>query len=74
MTTQKQNPFEVVVGNIGTVYSGSNLMVATCKWAAYVKQSRADIGRAAGESVTLFHNGEIRREYIGTADICPTCY
>jgi len=56
--------FEVVVGNIGTVYSGNNYMQAECKYSAYVKQSRSNYGRAAGEPVTLFHNGEIRSEYI----------
>lgn len=61
------NPkFEVIVGNIGTVYSGNNYMQAQTKYSAYVKQSREEYGRAAGETVTLFHNGEIRSEYQGT--------
>jgi hypothetical protein len=57
--------FEVVVGNIGTVYSGNNYMQAQCEYTAYVKISRKGKGRAAGEPVTLFHNGEIRSEYAG---------
>ena len=58
--------FEVVVGNVGTVYAGNNYMVASCKFQAYVRQSKQNDGRPAGESVTLFHNGAIRHEYVGT--------
>lgn len=58
--------FQVIVGNIGTVYSGNNYMQAECKFSRYVKLSKANVGRAAGEPVTLMHNGEPRREYIGT--------
>jgi RNA-splicing ligase RtcB len=58
--------FEVVVGNIGTVYSGNNFMQAQTKYSTYVKQSHDEYGRAAGEPVTLFHNGDIRSEYAGT--------
>ena len=58
--------FEVIVGNVGTVYSGNNYMQAATKYSAYVKLSKANYGRVAGESVTLMHNGEIRSEYEGT--------
>jgi len=58
--------FEVIVGNIGTVYSGNNFMQAQTRYSSYVKDSRANRGRAAGEAVTLIHNGEIRCEYAGT--------
>lgn len=58
--------FEVVVGNIGTVYSGNNYMQAECCYFRYLKQSRKGEGRAAGESVVLFHHGEIKREHAGT--------
>ena len=60
--------FEVIVGNIGTVYSGSNFMVAQSKFSSYVKDSKANYGRAARESVTLMHNSKIRREHIGETD------
>ena len=60
--------FQVVVGNIGHVYDGNNFMQASCKYRAYIKASKADCGRAAGEPVTLFHNGEIRSEYFGTLE------
>ena len=59
------NKFQVVVGNIGQVYDGNNYMQASGKYRSYVKDSKANYGRAAGEPVTLFHNGEIRSEYFG---------
>lgn len=52
-----------MVGNIGTVYSGNNFMVASSKYSAYVKQSKANVGRAGSESVVMFHDGEVRYEY-----------
>ena len=58
--------FEVIVGNIGTVYAGNNYMRAMCTFSEYRKQSKAGYGRAAGEPVTLFHNGEIKMEHAGT--------
>lgn len=57
---------EIVVGNIGTVYSGNNRSVAMAKWNTYREQSREDSGRASGESVTWLKNGEIWREFIGS--------
>ena len=60
------NKFQVVVGNIGTVYDGNNYMQAQARYAAYVKASKSPHGRAAGEPVTLMHNGDIRCEYAGT--------
>jgi len=61
-----QSAFEVIVGNIGTVYRGSNFMQASCKFAEYVKQSKTGYGRARGEDVTLMHNGEPRKEHAGS--------
>lgn len=60
--------FQVIVGNIGIVYDGNNNMVAHHKFSFYVKDSKTNLGRSGGESVTLMHNGEIEREYIGTVD------
>ena len=64
------NNFQVIVGNIGTVYDGNNYMQAKCKYTSYVKASRANVGRAAGEPVTLLHNGDIRSEYMGEIAAC----
>lgn len=57
--------FEVIVGNIGTVYSGNNFMVASSKYNTYVKQAKAHHGRAAGEDVVLMHCGHVRLEHVG---------
>jgi hypothetical protein len=55
--------FQVVVGNIGHVYDGSNFMQAQATYSHYVKASKAGVGRAGNEPVTMFHRGEIRCEY-----------
>jgi hypothetical protein len=58
--------YEVIVGNVGRVYSGNNNMEAHKTWHHYVKLSKAGrSGRAAGESVVLMENGEIVREFEG---------
>lgn len=60
--------FEVIVGNIGTVHAGNNIVSADCKYKTYVKSSQSPYGRASGETVTLLKNGEIVKEYIGVVD------
>ena len=60
--------YEVIVGNIGTVYLGSSLMEANAAWGEYKRQSKANYGRAAGESVAFFKDGELVREFIGSVD------
>jgi hypothetical protein len=68
--------FQVVVGNIGTVYSGNQLRVALETYRDYRKLSKEERGRAGGEPVTLFHNNEIMREYIPEVgrevEVCST--
>lgn len=58
--------YEVIVGNIGTVHRGNNLMVACAKFQSHKKDSKANYGRAAGEPVTLMDRGEPKLEYAGT--------
>jgi len=58
-------PFSVVVGNVGHVWEGSNFAQACSQYSAWVKRSKANDGRCAGEPVTLFHHGKIRMEYFG---------
>lgn len=58
--------YTVVVGNIGTVYTGSNLRDARFEARLYVDRSKRRMGRAAGESVTVFQDDEIVDEYPGT--------
>lgn len=54
--------YDVIVGNVGTVYSGSDEAEARSKFDSYVGVSR---GRAAGEDVTLMRDGESIAEYVG---------
>lgn len=56
--------FSVVVGNVGTVYDGNDLAEAQRDYEAYCTASQRRQGRAAGEAVTLFANGEITAEYL----------
>ncbi len=58
--------FQVIVGNIGQVYIGKNKQIAKKDYADYVKFSKDRYGRASGEDVTLFEDGEPIREYYGT--------
>lgn len=58
--------YEVIVGNIGTVYSGNIIAEATRKYTTYVQQSRSGRGRAGGESVILMKDGEPIKEHFGT--------
>ena len=60
--------FQVIVGNIGTVYDGNNFLQAHSKFTSYVKLSKKDVGRASGETVTLMHDNEPRKEFIGKID------
>ncbi len=64
--------WEVTVGNIGTVYTG-NGRDAKRAFAAYRDSSKCAVGRAAGESVTLWKDGEPVKEYTGQLDIDAGC-
>jgi hypothetical protein len=59
--------YQVVCGNIGTVYDGNNQDLACRTYEDYVSDSKRGIGRAAGEDVCLFRSdGSILFEYQGT--------
>jgi lipoprotein-anchoring transpeptidase ErfK/SrfK len=58
--------YEVIIGNIGTVYSGKDGFEAFKRFQIYSGQSKGNYGRATGEDVTLMKNGEIRKEFIGS--------
>lgn len=60
---------EIVVGNIGMVYNGIHLGEAMRAYSVYRKQSMSGVGRAGGESVYWFKNGELYREFIGDNDV-----
>jgi len=59
------NNFEVLVGNIGTVLRTPCPVEARAIYEAYVQQSCSAFGRAAGEDVTLFRNGEFEAGFSG---------
>ena len=61
--------YEVIVGNIGTVYDGNDLAEANRKFDTYVEQSKSGRGRAGGEDVTIMTNGEPTREFEGSIGI-----
>lgn len=58
--------YQVIVSNVGTVYTGTSRAMAYHEWDTYRKASQAQYGRIAGESVTLMSDGEIIEEYQGT--------
>lgn len=55
--------YTVVVGNIGTVYSGNSARTARKTFNEYIDQSINRYGRASGEPVYLFSDGELDEEY-----------
>lgn len=57
--------YQVIVGNIGNVYEGQSYKTARAKFKEYVGQSKLNVGRAAGENVTMLSNDEIEDEFIG---------
>lgn len=60
--------YEVIVGNVGNVYYGGSKAAATKAFNEYVRQSKANRGRAGGESVTMMQDGEPIREHGGSED------
>lgn len=57
--------YEVIVGNIGRVYEGPSKTRAKETFYEYVKLSKHDYGRAAGESVIMLKDGFIYLEHKG---------
>lgn len=55
--------YTITVGNVGTVYSGYNRAEADRYFVHYRRESQYPRGRASGEPVTLFKDGEPVREY-----------
>lgn len=60
--------YTVIVGNIGTVYRGPCAHTARTLYSSYMGDSKANYGRASGESVYLFEDDEISRAYLGLND------
>lgn len=59
--------YEVIAGNVGTVYSGNSLTDAENAYGNYVFLSVQGNGRVQGEPVTLLVNGEPVQEHIPIA-------
>jgi len=57
--------YQVIVGNVGKVYDGSNEFVACQTYDEYVILSEQAAGRASGEDVTLILGDKIVREHVG---------
>ena len=63
MEDDEMSTYEVIVGNIGTTYSGPSAMVADAEFKYYKAASINGEGRASGESVVMMKNGEIVLEH-----------
>lgn len=57
--------WSVVVGNVGTTLVTQSEMEARKEFNAWRRLSIATQGRASGEDVMLFRDGDLVKEYIG---------
>ena len=58
--------YEVVVGNVGSVFHGKSRADAQKTYQSYVNSSKQQAGaRCFGEDVTLLVDGEIKHEHTG---------
>ncbi len=58
--------YQVIVGYIGTVFDGDDKETALIAYEDYVEISKTrERGKAYGEDVTLFEDGEPIKEYLG---------
>ena len=56
--------WEVIVGNIGTVYAGTNGFDALSLYNTYLGLSKRAYGRVANEPVVLVKDEEVHKEYV----------
>lgn len=54
--------YQVIVGNIGTVYSGAQRPEAYRQFRRY-QEAAGDYGRAKGETITMMVDGAVAKEY-----------
>jgi hypothetical protein len=57
--------WEVIIGNVGSVYRGTNGFEARQAFFGARKASLSPYGRASGESVVLMRDGDIVQEHEG---------
>lgn len=55
--------FEIIVGNVGTVYTGNNRVEAENEYRECCAMVDQPYGRASGEDVTFMMDGDIHEEY-----------
>lgn len=60
--------FSVIVSNVGEVYNGTSEEDANRTYTESVDLSKNNYGRFSGESVTLFQDGEIVKEFVGSLE------
>ena len=65
-TKQAKHEYAVIVGNIGYVYTGTDLWEAEMHYSDYVQLSSEKYGRGAGEDVILTCDGEPVKEFTGS--------
>ncbi|MCP3678553.1 MAG: hypothetical protein GY721_13515 [Deltaproteobacteria bacterium] len=58
--------YQVIVGNVGTVYDGDGYHESLEIYSHYKKASKSGVGRASGEDVALVVDGDIRFETLGS--------
>lgn len=54
---------EIIVGNIGIIYSGDDEKTASLTYDEYVGISQRNVGRAGGEPVAWMRDGELYQDY-----------
>lgn len=52
--------YQVIVGNIGTVYDGESQHEASVEFTDYCKLSLSMYGRVAGEEVSMMESGDLK--------------
>lgn len=57
--------YQIIVGNIGTVYSGENEKESLKIFREYVSQSLHGFAYAGNEDVVILCDGEILKEFYG---------
>lgn len=60
--------YEIYAGNVGSVHTGTNKKDALKVFKSYVADSKANYGRVAGESIHMFADDELVKEYVGTME------
>lgn len=58
-----KNHYEVIISNVGRVYDGHSKIEANATYRSYCFDSRTGYGRAAGEIVDFYMNGEVEKTF-----------